>query len=116
MVVMLALAQCPTDAGYRQRMEFLRKGDSTQLVKLLGPPRQQLELAHGHALWVYWKVGTLQGAAGAPPGYYGASVMFTYWCKTEFELDADDRVVAYNYEGNDCLARELDLRGARTEQ
>ncbi len=131
----LVLSGCATVEGYRQHMNMLVGLSSDQLQIQWGPPDRTSKLSDGRLLWAYNKMSesqsggywssqtrtrteTYRDSAGKIQSrtvsysepYYEPPVTRRSYCETRFIIGPDDKVQSYSFEGDGCVAEELEKR------
>lgn len=127
----MALSACATEEGYRQHMNMEIGRSSDEILMKWGPPGQRTQMSSGGEMWSYTKT-TVDETAGyyrdesrqvkrtfkdkdgkertetitetfpvwQPPQVYRSS------CTTRFVMAAG-RVQSYAFEGEGCVAEEI---------
>lgn len=113
-----ALTGCATTANYEKILNTWVGASEVSLIRKWGPPQQSYETS-GHKFIVYTRSSSVY-IPGIAPTYtttvvgktaYTSSVGGTPGqtiatnCKTTFEI-ADGKVLSWQWQGNDCKARE----------
>jgi len=116
--VVIALAGCATTANYEKILNSWVGATELELVRKWGPPQQTYE-AGGHKFLAYANTRNVY-IAGTAPSYTTTYIGKTAYtnsvggspaqninmsCQTTFEI-ADEKVVSWQWKGNDCKARD----------
>lgn len=101
--------------GYKGQLQSWIGRSNAELVDAWGEPGDVLVDKEGRNVFVYAtvrtetrggsKMSTTDPITGQPVTVTKPARVETYWCKTSFTLGEDERVVAFDYEGNDCERR-----------
>lgn len=135
LAAVLLLSGCATVEGYRQHMDLLVGQSSDQLQIQWGPPSRTSTLSDGRRLWAYnrmtenhsggyWtsqtrtRMETYKDSDGKVRSrtvsysepYYEPPVTTHSYCETRFIIGPDDKVQSYSFEGDGCVAEELEKK------
>ncbi len=133
-VACAALAGCATTEGYQQHMDLLRGSTGDAIQQQWGVPDQTSRLSDGSDLWVYHRTTEMKSGGYettrtatrveeytdkdgkkqkrtvtySEPYYEPVQVTRTH-CETRFTLSRNV-VTAVTFEGDGCVAEELDKK------
>ena len=98
-----------TQEGYKQHMQLWVNHDINELMSSWGIPGEEYTMPNGSKLYSYlWVGGTY---VSVNYSYYLSSARAsktTYWCKTTFTVDKNGKILQVSWEGNSCVAKELE--------
>ena len=112
--LLASLAGCAAP-GYEGELQSWVGRSNAELVDAWGEPGDLVVDEAGRNVFVYATVRTERKGGtsmttndpltGQPVTLSKPTRIETYWCKTSFTIDEDERVTHYRYEGNDCESR-----------
>jgi hypothetical protein len=112
--MLASLAGCAAP-GYEGELQSWLGRSNAELVDAWGEPGDVVVDEAGRNVFVYATVRTERKGGtsmttndpltGQPVTISKPTRIETYWCKTSFAIDEDERVTSYRYEGNDCESR-----------
>lgn len=121
-IMMLLLNSCATTAGYRKILDTYVGHSSYDLYNAWGQPYNKSIAPNGNLVWIYKKSSsyTTNGYASSNSYYnaysnsiygqtnltYHPPVTYTNWCNTTFEMNYEQIIVNYSFQGNNCVAYE----------
>lgn len=98
-----------TREKYEAKLNSWLQADINTLVKSWGPPSGEFKVANGNKVYVYQGETSRHVPARSHPlagnlGNFitGGDSVQIFWCKTFFEVGADNRIVQWRFEGNNC--------------
>lgn len=101
--------------GYEGQLQSWVGKTNAELVDAWGEPGDVVVDKAGQNVFVYATVRTERKGGssmttrdpmtGQPVTLSKPTRVETFWCKTSFTIDEDERVADYRYEGNDCEKR-----------
>jgi hypothetical protein len=98
-----------TTEGYKQHMQLWVGHDINELMSSWGIPGDEYNMPNGNKLYSYLWIGGSYVSVNY--NYYLSSVRAsktTYWCKTTFTVDKNGKILQVSWEGNSCVAEELE--------
>lgn len=116
-IMILLLSSCASTAKYEAILDGWLQQDINKLINEWGYPHNSLQLPNGNIVYIfgssdsgitpaqtythYRAVGDKLYADSVVTGGYA----YNYWCRTFFEVNADNVIVKWRVEGNSCISR-----------
>jgi hypothetical protein len=133
MIIPLLIIGCATTAGYEKILSSWVNADISDLTNKWGYPTEQFIAPNGNRVYVYqnsnsYKTPTryqTNANANSFGNYtYGSATTqvtggqtIVNWCRTYFEVDANNKIIRWRWEGNNCVAiDEHDVKGVEEKQ
>ena len=113
-LLLLVLCGCSRPAHLRARDFEARLNSSvgkdlSDLISVLGPPSEVMDLPNGNRLYEWRRSLGVQGESGTSAGgvygvgwAHGSSSYSEKTCNLRYTVDGNNRVVAAHYGGNSC--------------
>jgi hypothetical protein len=134
LIAVAGCAGMPTQRGFEQMLQSWQGGDINALIGKWGPPTRTDELPNGTRMYTFSRSAAYTTPVYVTPTYtapsrttvnvygntayatttpgqttggqvYGGQTVVTS-CTVSFTTDSSQRVIAWRYEGNQCLAPE----------
>jgi hypothetical protein len=116
----LGLVSCavPTRRGFDQKLSPLRGQDINQVISAWGPPARIYDMPNSNKLYTFVRGATsrtpttttanVYGGYGAAQGTVttGGGNLVVSYCRVDFTVNAQQRIIAYRFEGDRCVAME----------
>lgn len=116
-VLAIVLSGCATTAKYEEVLNSWVGADVNRLVSSWGYPQNSFKAPNGNTVYVYGSSGSYTMPTQTNTTYnvvgntvYGNSTTtggqtLKFWCNTFFEVNDSNRIVTWQWEGNNCKTR-----------
>ncbi len=114
LIVTIIFIGCATTEGYRKECEFWIGKSFDRLIDSWGYPRRSYQLPNGNTVYIYEEYSesprfiesTYTIVGNRIYGRTKEPVVRKVWCITYFEVDDQNIIIQYGFEGNNCVAME----------
>ena len=94
---------CATTAKYEAILNTWMGSNVNNLISSWGPPSDEYTMPNGNKMYTWlWVGNTLVTSNYNKFLKMTLTNAVTYWCKTTFTVDNNDRITNWRYEGNAC--------------
>lgn len=120
LLLIVSLHACQSNKPYSAELDSWVGRDISELKEFWGDSQDSFTTSNGNRIYVWEQSATYTLHAQNEPRYSAignqvfrspvnlARQEHTFWCRTQFEVDAKNLVIAWEYEGNDCRRIEND--------
>jgi hypothetical protein len=100
----MILTGCATTENYKKAVSSWMGADVNRLITSWGPPTSSFEMPNGNKIYS-WYSGQ-QGPTFISHNQIlpDMAVGGTLWCKTDFTVDSNGKVINWQFQGNACRA------------
>lgn len=120
LILIANLNACQSNKFYSGELDSWIGRDISKLQELWGDPNESFKSPNGNVIYVWEQSTTYTLHAQNHPTYSAignqsfrgpinlARDEHTFWCRTQFEVNSQESIIAWEYEGNDCRPTEND--------
>ena len=101
-ILVFLLASCATTENYRKILDSWIGHPVDELINAWGYPTGDFEIPKGNKVYRWEKRGL--GISYKSVDSHWISDKYELWCNTYFEVDKNNIIVGYRFEGNDCIS------------